>query len=193
MSSFSGIWMWMEPMCPDHAWRRCWRSTGCAIRAASWLWNNTGSRPRILRLIQKWLKAGITEEGKWSETEMGTLQGSVISPSLANIYLHYVFDLWANVWCKKYAQEDMVVVRYADDSVLGFQHRTELDRFLEDFRERLEKFGLELHPDKTRRIEFGRFAEQKGERRGEGKVSQKHSTFWDSRISAGKTGTETSL
>ena len=97
---------------------------------------------------------------------MGTPQGSVISPLLANIYLHYVFDLWANVWCKKYAHGDMVVVRYADDSVLGFQHRTELDRFLEDFRERLEKFGLELHPDKTRRIEFRRFAEQKGERRG---------------------------
>jgi len=125
--------------------------------------------PRILRLIQKWLKAGVLEEGQWSETEMGTPRGSVISPLLANIYLHYVFDLWANVWRKKYAHGDMVVVRYADDSVLGFQHRTELDRFLEDFRERLKKFGLELHPDKTRRIEFGRFAEQNRERRGEGK------------------------
>ena len=125
--------------------------------------------PRILRLIQKWLNAGVMEEGKWSETKTGTPQGSVISPTLANIYLHYVFDLWVEVWRKKYAQGDVVVVRYADDIILGFQHQAEADRFLESFRERLGKFGLELHPDKTRRIEFGRFAEQNRERRGEGK------------------------
>ena len=125
--------------------------------------------PRILRLIQKWLKAGVVEEGKWSETKRGTPQGSVISPLLANIFLHYVFDLWVDVWRKKCAQGDVIVVRYADDIVLGFQHQAEADRFLKDFRERLGKFGLELHPEKTRRIEFGRFAEQNRERRGEGK------------------------
>ena len=120
---------------------------------------------RILRLIQKWLNAGVMEEGEWSETKTGTPQGSVISPTLANIYLHYAFDLWVEVWRKKYAQGDVVVVRYADDIILGFQHQAEADRFLENFRERLGKFGLELHPDKTRRIEFGRFAEQNRKRR----------------------------
>jgi len=125
--------------------------------------------PRILRLIQKWLKAGVMEEGKWSETEKGTPQGSVISPLLANIFLHYVFDLWVDVWRKKCAQGDVVVVRFADDIVLGFQHQMEADRFLGDLRERLKKFGLELHPEKTRRIEFGRFAGPNRERRGEGK------------------------
>jgi len=111
---------------------------------------------RILRLIQKGLKAGVMEEGVWWETEMGTPQGAVVSPLLANIYLHYVFDLWVQAWRKKPARGDVVVVRYADDTVLGFQAQAEADRFLEDLRERLGKFGLELHPDKTRRIEFGR-------------------------------------
>jgi RNA-directed DNA polymerase len=124
---------------------------------------------RILRLIQKWLKAGVMEGGKWSETKTGSPQGAVISPTLANIYLHYVFDLWVEVWRNKYAQGDVVVVRYADDIIFGFQHQAEADRFLENFRERLGKFGLELHPDKTRRIEFGRFAEQNRKRRGEAK------------------------
>src|SRR5947199_2704638 len=125
--------------------------------------------PRILRLIQKWLKAGVMEEGKWSESKSGTPQGSVISPLLANIYLHYVFDLWVNVWRKKWAQGEVVVIRFADDTILGFQYQTDADRFLENLRERLAKFGLELHPDKTRRIEFGRFAEQHRKRREEGK------------------------
>ena len=125
--------------------------------------------PRILRLIQKWLKAGVMEDGKWSETKTGTPQGSVISPTLANIYLHYAFDLWVNTWRKKWAQGEVVVIRYADDTVLGFQHQAEADRFLESLRKRLEKFGLELHPEKTRRIEFGRFAEPNRKRRGEGK------------------------
>jgi len=124
---------------------------------------------RILRLIQKWLKAGVLEEGEWKDTTMGTPQGSVISPLLANIYLHYVFDLWVDAWRKKCAQGEVMVIRYADDNVLGFQHRAEADRFLEDLRERLRKFGLELHPDKTRRIEFGQFAERNRNRRGEGK------------------------
>jgi RNA-directed DNA polymerase len=124
---------------------------------------------RILRLIQKWLKAGVMEEGEWSETEMGTPQGAVISPLLANIYLHHVFDLWVQAWRKKYARGDVVVVRYADDTVLGFQAQAEADRFREDLQKRLAKFGLELHPDKTRRIEFGRYAELNRKRRGEGK------------------------
>jgi RNA-directed DNA polymerase len=125
--------------------------------------------PRILRLIQKWLNAGVMEEGAWSETKTGTPQGAVISPLLANVYLHYAFDLWVNAWRQKWAQGEVVIVRYADDIILGFQHQAEADRFLENFRERLGKFGLELHPDKTRRIEFGRFAEQNRKRRGEGK------------------------
>src|ERR1700676_1003661 len=125
--------------------------------------------PRILRLIQKWLNAGVMEDGIWSEAKTGTPQGAVISPLLANIYLHYAFDLWVKVWRTKCAQGDVIVVRYADDILLGFQHRTEADRFLELFRERLGKFGLELHPDKTRRIEFGRYAERDREQRGEGK------------------------
>src|SRR6202163_3924433 len=124
---------------------------------------------RMLRLIQKWLKAGVMEEGEWKNTEMGTPQGSVASPLLATIYLHYVFDLWVDVWGKKCARGEVVVVRYADDNVIGFQHLADADRFLMEFRERLKKFGLELHPDKTRRIEFGRFAEHNRKQRGEGK------------------------
>jgi group II intron reverse transcriptase/maturase len=125
--------------------------------------------PRILRLIGKWLKAGVMEEGQWSEPQTGTPQGAVISPLLANVYLHYSFDLWVNVWRQKWAQGEVIVVRYADDIILGFQYQTDADRFLENLRERLAKFGLELHPDKTRRIEFGRFAEENRKRRGEGK------------------------
>jgi len=124
---------------------------------------------RILRLIQKWLKAGVSEDGEWSETTIGTPQGAVVSPLLANIYLHYVFDLWVEAWRKKEANGDVVVVRFADDLVVGFQHRAEAERFLQEFAERLAKFGLELHPDKTRLIEFGRFAQANRQARGEGK------------------------
>jgi group II intron reverse transcriptase/maturase len=124
---------------------------------------------RILRLIQKWLKAGVSEDGQWSETKVGTPQGAVASPLLANIYLHYVFDLWVEAWRKKVATGTVVVVRYADDLVLGFENRADADRFLAEFRERLAKFGLELHANKTRLIEFGRYAARNRQRRGEGK------------------------
>ena len=124
---------------------------------------------RILRLIEKWLRAGVSEDGKWSKTEVGTPQGSVISPLLANVYLHYVFDLWVQHWRTHRTTGDVIVVRYADDMVLGFQHRGDAERFLQDWRDRLQKFGLELHPDKTRLIEFGRFAAASRKQRGEGK------------------------
>jgi RNA-directed DNA polymerase len=124
---------------------------------------------RIVRLIQKWLKAGVMEDGQWFETEEGTPQGSVISPILANLYLHYVLDIWTDVWRKKPARGDVIMVRYADDAVLGFQHRDDAERFLEQLQERLRKFRLELHPDKTRLIEFGRYAAERRKKRGEGK------------------------
>jgi len=124
---------------------------------------------RILRLIKKWLRAGVLEDGVWSETDKGTPQGSVISPLLCNVYLHYVFDLWVQHWRTHRAKGEVIVVRYADDMVLGFQDRAEAECFLRDWRERLRKFGLELHPDKTRLIEFGRFAAENRKSRGEGK------------------------
>jgi RNA-directed DNA polymerase len=133
---------------------------------------------RILRLIRKWLTAGVSEEGNWSKTGIGTPQGadpvydgerSVISPLLANIYLHYVFDLWVKHWRKHWATGDMVVVRYADDIVAGFENRADAKRFLSEWKERMQKFGLELHPDKTRLIEFGRHASENREQRGEDK------------------------
>ncbi len=124
---------------------------------------------RILRLIRKWLKAGVIEDGTLAPTEAGTPQGAVISPLLANIYLHYVFDLWADQWRKKQAKGQVIVVRYADDIVMGFQHKREAERFMAEMRERLEKFALSLHPEKTRLIEFGRFAAKDRESRGLGK------------------------
>ena len=125
--------------------------------------------PRIVRLIQKWLKAGVMEQGQWAETKEGSPQGAVISPLLANLYLHYVLDLWVEHWRKKQARGDVIIVRYADDAVLGFEHRAEAERFREQLRGRLGKFGLELHPEKTRLIEFGRFAAERRKQRGEGK------------------------
>jgi hypothetical protein len=125
--------------------------------------------PRVLRLIQKWLKVGVSEDGEWSETKVGTPQGAVISPLLANIYLHYVLDQWVIEWRKKSARGDVIIVRYADDFVLGFQHRKEAERFLGQLGERLREYGLELHADKTRLIQFGRFAVEDRKRDGEGK------------------------
>src|SRR5262249_55358972 len=124
---------------------------------------------RVVRLIQKWLKAGTSEDGRWSASPVGTPQGAVISPLLANVYLHYVFDLWVQQWRMRTATGEGVVVRYADDFVLGFQRRHEAERFLSDLHERFKKFGLELHPDKTRLIEFGRFAARDRQRRSDGK------------------------
>lgn len=124
--------------------------------------------PRMLRLIQKWLRAGVSEEGQWSKTTVGTPQGAVISPLLANIYLHNVLDRWVIDWRKK-AQGDVIFVRYADDFVMGFQHKQEALRFLEELKSRLKEYGLKLHPDKTRLIEFGRFAAGNRKKRGEGK------------------------
>jgi RNA-directed DNA polymerase len=124
---------------------------------------------RMLGLIQKWLKAGVSEDGQWAETNLGTPQGAVVSPLLANVYLHYVFDLWVEAWRKKVANGDVIVARYADDLVVGFEHRTDAERFLREFQDRLAKFGLELHSDKTRLIEFGRFAVRNRKQHGEGK------------------------
>jgi len=123
---------------------------------------------RVVRLIQKWLKAGVLEDGKRTPTELGTVQGGSISPLLANVYLHYAFDLWVQRWRKKQARGDVMVVRFADDFVVGFEHREEAERFLEELRERFAKFGLELHPDKTRLIPFGRYAESDCWRNGRG-------------------------
>jgi len=124
---------------------------------------------RIVRLIQKWLRAGVSEEGKWSRAEVGTPQGAVASPLLANIYLHYAFDLWVKHWRKHQATGDVIVVRYADDIVMGFENHADAERFLQEWKDRLRKFGLELHPDKTRLIEFGRHATENRKQRGEGK------------------------
>ena len=124
---------------------------------------------RILRLIQKWLKVGVLEDGIVTVSETGTGQGAVISPLLANIYLHYVFDLWAEQWRGREAQGDMIMVRYADDVVLGFEHEADARRFLGAMQARLEKFSLALHPDKTRLIAFGRFAADQRARAGLGK------------------------
>jgi group II intron reverse transcriptase/maturase len=124
---------------------------------------------RIIRLIQKWLRAGILEDGIVTVDDRGTGQGSVISPLLANIYLHYVLDLWAARWRRREATGDMIIVRYADDVVVGFEHEGDARRFLDAMRARFEEFKLSLHPDKTRLIEFGRFAATKRSRRGLGK------------------------
>jgi RNA-directed DNA polymerase len=121
---------------------------------------------RILRLIRKWLKAGVLEEGVVTESEDGTPQGASVSPLLANIYLHYVFDLWAQQWRKRRATGDMTIVRFADDAVLGFEHEAEARSFLEELRARFAEFSLSLHPDKTRLIEFGRHAAANREKRG---------------------------
>jgi group II intron reverse transcriptase/maturase len=126
-----------------------------------WLMKFLGHRigdKRVLRLIQKWLRAGVIEEGSWSESPVGVPQGASVSPLLANVYLHHAFDQWAQQWRKRHARGDMIVVRYVDDFVAGFEHQSDAEHFLRDLSERLARFALELHPEKTRLIEFGRFA-----------------------------------
>jgi RNA-directed DNA polymerase len=124
---------------------------------------------RMLRLLRKWLKAGVIEDGKWSQTPEGAPQGASASPLMANVYLHYVFDLWADWWRKRYAHGDVIVVRFADDFIAGFEHQADAQRFLADLRERFAKFGLDLHQGKTRLIEFGRHAARRRKARGLGK------------------------
>jgi group II intron reverse transcriptase/maturase len=124
---------------------------------------------RVVRLIQKWLSAGVLEDGHWTPGEVGTVQGGSISPLLANIYLHYVCDLWVQKWRRTCARGDVIVVRFADDFVLGFQHRSDAEQCRTELEARFGQFGLTLHPDKTRLLEFGRFARQNRRARGEGK------------------------
>ena len=124
---------------------------------------------RMLRLIRKWLAAGVIENGEWSDTEEGTPQGASVSPLLSNVYLHYVFDLWADRWRRRQARGDVIIVRFADDYIVGFEHRDDAERFLADLRGRLAQFCLELAPEKTRLIEFGRYAAERRRKRGLGK------------------------
>src|SRR5215472_14715693 len=124
---------------------------------------------RIIRLIQKWLKVGVLEDGVVTASDRGTGQGAVISPLLANIYLHYALDLWAERWRRREVTGDMIIVRYADDFIIGFQHEADARRFRNDMCKRLGEFALSLHPEKTRLIEFGRFAAERRQRRGFGR------------------------
>jgi group II intron reverse transcriptase/maturase len=124
---------------------------------------------RVLRLIQKWMAAGVIENGSWTAVDEGVPQGASVSPLLANVYAHYVLDLWAHQWRTRHARGDVVIVRFADDAVVGFQYREDAERFWADLRDRLAKFSLELNAEKTRLIEFGRFAAQDRKARGLGK------------------------
>jgi RNA-directed DNA polymerase len=124
--------------------------------------------PRMLRLLKKWLRAGVSEDGEWSPTKVGTPQGAVISPLYANVFLHYVLDLWIHDWRKRQAKGEVIIIRYADDFVIGFQAETDARKCLAALGERFAKFGLELHPEKTRLIQFGRYAEERRAKRDEG-------------------------
>ena len=124
---------------------------------------------RVLGLIRKWLSAGVMEDGNWSQTAEGAPQGASASPLLVNVYLHYVFDQWADWWRRRYAYGEVIIVRFADDFTMGFEYQEDAQRFLAELRERFAKFGLELHPGKTRLIEFGRFAAKNRQARGLGK------------------------
>jgi group II intron reverse transcriptase/maturase len=123
---------------------------------------------RMLRLLKKWLRAGVSEDGEWSATKVGTPQGAVISPLFANVFLHYVLDLWINDWRKRQAKGEVIIVRYADDFVIGFREESDARKCLAALGERLAKFGLELNREKTRLIEFGRYAEERRAKRGDG-------------------------
>jgi group II intron reverse transcriptase/maturase len=140
---------------------------------------------RVVRLIQKWVRAGVLEDGTRIRSEVGTVQGGSVSPLLANVYLHYVFDLWVQRWRRTQTHGDVVVVRFADDFVVGFEHREEAERFLAELRDRFARFGLALHPEKTRLIEFGRGADRNRRDRGDGKPETFH--FLGFTHSCGKT------
>ena len=168
----------------------------------SWLTKFLGHRiadKRVLRLIGKWLAAGVIEDGEWSQTVEGAPQGASASPLLANVYLHHVFDLWADWWRRRHARGDVIIVRFADDIIIGFEYEEDARRFRADLCERLAKFGLELHPDKTRLIEFGRHAARNRGSRGLGKpetfdflgfthicAKSKNGRFWLKRITIAK-------
>lgn len=124
---------------------------------------------RMLQLIRKWLSAGVLEEGRLTESRQGSPQGASVSPLVSNIYLHYVLDLWVQQWRRRCGHGDIIVVRYADDFTVGFQYGADADRFVQDLRERMRRFSLELHAEKTRTIEFGRFAASNRAERGQGK------------------------
>ena len=154
---------------------------------------------RVLRLIGKWLAAGVIEDGTWTQSDKGSPQGASVSPLLANVYLHYVLDLWADWWRKRHAHGDVIIVRWADDFIVGFEHQEDAERFLAGLRDRFAKFGLELHPDKTRLIEFGRHAARNRTARGAGKpetfdflgfthicATSKSGRFWIKRITISK-------
>ena len=154
---------------------------------------------RVLRLIGKWLAAGVIEDGQWTQSEKGSPQGASASPLLANVYLHYVLDLWADWWRKRHAHGDMIIVRFADDFIIGFEHKEDADQFLDELRGRFAQFGLELHPDKTRLIEFGRHAARHRRARGLGKpetfdflgfthicATSRSGRFWVKRITISK-------
>jgi hypothetical protein len=133
---------------------------------------------RVLRLVAKWLNAGVIEDGQWSDSGEGTPQGGSLSPLLANVYLHYVLDLLADWWRKTHARGNVIIVRFADDFVVGFQHQDDAERFLGELRGRLAKFSLELHPEKTRLIEFGPYAAR--DRRPGARGNRRRSRSWDS-------------
>jgi RNA-directed DNA polymerase len=168
----------------------------------AWLMTFLGHRiadKRVLRLIGKWLAAGVIEDGTWSQTVEGAPQGASVSPLLANVYLHYVFDLWVDWWRRRHAHGDVIIVRFADDFTVGFEDEEDARRFLVELHQRLAKFGLELHPDKTRLIEFGRHAARRRQARGLGKPEtfdflgfthicgkSKSGRFWLKRITISK-------
>jgi len=154
---------------------------------------------RVLRLIDKWLTVGVVEDGEWTECDEGSPQGASVSPLLANVYLHYVLDLWVDWWRSQPGRGDVIIVRWADDFIVGFETEQDACQFLAELRERFAKFGLELHPDKTRLIEFGRHADWKRRKRGLGKpetfdflglthicAKGKRGRFWVKRITIAK-------
>jgi group II intron reverse transcriptase/maturase len=137
-----------------------------------WLMEFVGHRvtdPRLLRLLRKFLRAGVSEDGEWSKTVVGTPQGAVISSLLANVFLHYALDLWVKQWRGRHARGEVYIVRYSDDFVMGFQYRSDALKFQAELKQRLAKFCLEIHEGKTKVVEFGRFAIENRQERGEGK------------------------